>query len=34
MLKIQQVLRNENGENVLKDYFYLIILKTNKLNIN
>ena len=27
MLKIQQVLRNENGENVLNDYFDTIIIK-------
>ena len=29
MLKIQQVLLNENGENVLNDYFDSIIFKTN-----
>ena len=27
MLKIQQVLRNELGENVLNDYFDMIVLK-------
>ena len=33
MLKIQQVLRNELGENVLNDYFDMIALKNKYIEL-